>query len=94
MRKALFVLVLGFVFPTGTSAGGPPNVLWISAEDICPHFGSYGDPYAITPNLDVLAQEGVRYSNVYTTAGVCAPCRSGIITGMYHDLLGTDNQVP
>lgn len=89
MRKALFVLVLGFVFPTGTSAGGPPNILWISAEDISPHFGSYRDPYAITPNLDALAQQGVRYSNVYTTAGVCAPCRSGIITGMYQNSIGT-----
>lgn len=70
-------------------AGGSPNILWISAEDISAHFGCYGDPYAITPHLDALAQEGVRYSNVYTTAGVCAPCRSGIITGMYQNSIGT-----
>ena len=68
-----------------------PNILWISAEDICPQFGSYGDPYAITPNLDALAAEGVRYSHAYTTAGVCAPCRSGIITGMYQNSIGTQH---
>ncbi|KAA5543844.1 sulfatase-like hydrolase/transferase [Roseiconus nitratireducens] len=66
-----------------------PNILWISCEDISPHLGCYGDPHAITPNLDQLAGEGVRYSHAFTTAGVCAPCRSGIITGMYQTTLGT-----
>ena len=31
--------------------------------------------------LDALAKSGVRYTHAFTTAGVCAPCRSGIITG-------------
>jgi uncharacterized sulfatase len=66
-----------------------PNILWISCEDISPHLGCFGDPHAITPNLDRLATEGVRYPNTFTTAGVCAPCRSGIITGMYQTTLGT-----
>lgn len=66
-----------------------PNILWISAEDIGPHFGCFGDPHAITPNLDGLAKQGVRYTRTFTTAGVCAPCRSGIITGMYQTTLGT-----
>ena len=66
-----------------------PNILWLSAEDINDHFGCYGDPHAITPHLDQLATEGVRYSNAYTAAGVCAPCRSTIITGMYQTTIGT-----
>ncbi len=66
-----------------------PNILWISAEDISPHFGCYGDDFAITPNIDALAQAGARYQNCFTTAGVCAPCRSGIITGCYQSTLGT-----
>jgi len=66
-----------------------PNIVWLSCEDISPHLGCYGDPHAITPNLDRLATEGVRYKHAYTTAGVCAPCRSGIITGMYQSTLGT-----
>lgn len=68
-----------------------PNIVWISTEDISPHFGCYGDPHAITPNIDQLATEGVRYSQAFTTAGVCAPCRSGIITGMYQSSLGTQH---
>jgi N-sulfoglucosamine sulfohydrolase len=66
-----------------------PNILWLSAEDISPHLGCYGDPHAITPHIDRLATEGVRYTHTFTTAGVCAPCRSGIITGMYQTTLGT-----
>ena len=66
-----------------------PNIVWISCEDISPHLGCYGDPHAITPNLDKLAKEGTRYTNAFTTAGVCAPCRSAIITGMYQNSIGT-----
>ena len=66
-----------------------PNMIWISCEDISPHLGCYGDPHAITPHLDQLANEGVRYSHAFTAAGVCAPCRSTIITGMYQNSIGT-----
>ncbi len=66
-----------------------PNILWLSCEDISPHIGCFGDPHAITPRIDALAEEGVRYSNAFTAAGVCAPVRSGIITGMYHTTIGT-----
>ncbi|MFQ6036321.1 MAG: sulfatase-like hydrolase/transferase, partial [Sedimentisphaerales bacterium] len=66
-----------------------PNILWVSCEDISPDLGCYGDRYAVTPNIDKLAAEGVRYTNVYTNAGVCAPSRSGIITGMYPTTIGT-----
>lgn len=72
----------------GAFAGSRPNILWLSAEDISPHLGCYGDPHAITPNLDRLAGEGIRYTHAFTTAGVCAPCRSGIITGMYQTSIG------
>jgi len=66
-----------------------PNILWVSCEDISPDLGCYGDSYAVSPNIDALAAQGVRYTNVYTNAGVCAPSRSGIITGMYPTTIGT-----
>ena len=68
-----------------------PNVLWISTEDINPDLGCYGVEYADTPNLDRLAEKGVRYTNAFTHAGVCAPVRSGTITGMYPVSIGTGN---
>jgi N-sulfoglucosamine sulfohydrolase len=77
----------------------PPNILWITAEDISPWLGCYGDPNATTPNLDRLASEGVLYQNAFANAPVCAPARSTLITGMYPPGLGTQhmrstNEVP
>ena len=66
-----------------------PNILWISVEDTSPRFGCYGDPIARTPNIDRLAAGGCRFPNAFSTAGVCAPSRSAIITGMYQTSIGT-----
>ena len=68
-----------------------PNILWITCEDINPYLGCYGDTYAITPNLDKLAKEGILYTNAYATAPVCAPARSCLITGVYATTLGTQH---
>ncbi len=65
-----------------------PNILWISTEDMSPHLGCYGDDAARTPNIDKLASQGIRYTNVFTTAAISAPCRAGIITGMYQTSIG------
>ena len=93
----MFRLFIAFMTPfiivpcmlSSVAMSEQPNIVWISCEDISPHLGCYGDPHAITPNLDKLAQEGTRYTNAFTTAGVCAPCRSAIITGMYQNSIGT-----
>ena len=69
----------------------PLNVVWISTEDMGPILGSYGIDAIKTPNLDKLAKEGVRYTNAYSTVGVCAPSRFSIITGMYAARLGAHN---
>lgn len=68
-----------------------PNFLWITCEDMSPTLGCFGDPYAFTPNIDRLAAEGVRFINVFTHSPVCAPSRSGVITGMYPTSIGTHN---
>lgn len=67
----------------------PPNILWITTEDMSPDMGCYGDRYALTPNLDKFAAQGARFTRAFTVAGVCAPSRSGIITGMYPSSIGT-----
>ncbi len=61
----------------------PPNVLWISSEDNGPHLGAYGDAFADTPNLDRLAARGLIYRKAWSTAPVCAPARTTIISGLY-----------
>ena len=77
----------------GTTASGDgqlrPNILWISCEDTSPDLGCYGDDYADTPNLDLLAKEGCRYANAFVPYPVCAPTRSSVITGMYPSTIGS-----
>ena len=79
---------------TPASAQAPkkqPNILWIIAEDMGPHWGCYGTKEVSTPNLDRLAARGVRYSRFYTTAPVCSPSRSAFMTGMYQTTIGAHN---
>lgn len=66
-----------------------PNILWISAEDLSPDLGCYGDAYAATPVLDRFAAQGLRYDRAFSVYGVCAPSRSSIITGQYPASIGT-----
>jgi arylsulfatase len=62
---------------------GSPNVLFIVLDDTgFGHLGCYGSPIS-TPVLDSLAEGGVRYSNMHTTA-LCSPTRSCILTGRNH----------
>ncbi|MBN1998658.1 sulfatase-like hydrolase/transferase [candidate division KSB1 bacterium] len=75
--------------PAGGKSVKRPNILWISCEDISPRLGCYGDKVARTPVLDKMASEGIRFSNFFTAAPVCAPNRSAIITGMYQTSIGT-----
>ncbi|MBI5688409.1 MAG: sulfatase-like hydrolase/transferase [Verrucomicrobia bacterium] len=66
-----------------------PNILWLTAEDICPNLGCYGDTYAVTPNLDRFATQAVRYTQAFGITGVCAPNRSCLITGVFPTRLGS-----
>jgi arylsulfatase A-like enzyme len=68
-----------------------PNILWITSEDNGPQLGCYGDTFATTPNLDNLAARGLIYLNAWSTAPVCAPARTAIITGLYPSATGTEH---
>lgn len=67
----------------------PWNILWISAEDLSPDLGCYGDVYARSPRIDKLASEGARWTRAFSVTPVCAPSRSSIITGMYPTTIGS-----
>src|SRR5690606_20275478 len=60
-----------------------PNILWITSEDMGPHIGAYGDPYADTPHLDAFAERSLLYTNASSNAPVCAAARTALISGMY-----------
>ncbi len=95
-RRLLCLLVLlspFFAGPAATSvaAAERPNILWITSEDNSPYLGCYGDEQALTPRLDRLAAEGVRYRNAFANAPVCSTARTTLITGMYGCSLGVQH---
>lgn len=59
------------------------NVLLIVSEDGGLQFGCYGDHTVPTPNVDKLANEGMRFENAFVTQAGCSPSRASILTGMY-----------
>jgi len=68
-----------------------PNILWLIGEDIGPEaLSSSGTPEALTPNLDRLAADGVRFTHAYAGM-VCSVSRSSFMTGMYSVSIGTHN---
>ena len=92
IRIILLVLIFTYsFFSIAQNNKKQLNVVWISCEDMGPILGSYGNEIIKTPNLDKLASEGVRYTNAFSTVGVCAPSRFSIITGMYSARIGAHN---
>ena len=73
-----------------------PNVLLIMSDQhrrSC--MGAAGDSVARTPNLDRLAEQSVRFTDVYCTNPVCAPSRASLLTGLYnHNLNDRGNNQP
>ncbi|MEZ6087027.1 MAG: sulfatase-like hydrolase/transferase [Pirellulaceae bacterium] len=84
LRAMLCVVLVANI----TSAAEQPNILWITSEDHGPEMGCYGDPLAVTPNVDALASKGMRFDLAWSCAPVCAPARTTIITGLYPPTCG------
>ena len=71
---------------SGVVAAARPNILFILADDMgWGDLSCYGRPDYKTPNLDKLAEQGIRFTNAYSAAPVCTPTRVGWLTGRYPD---------
>ncbi|MCF6358477.1 MAG: sulfatase-like hydrolase/transferase, partial [Draconibacterium sp.] len=89
---AFLFLFLSVLFGCQKKELSKPNILWVTIEDSSPQFfGCYGDTDARTPVIDKLADEGVRFTNAFSTGTVCSPSRSTIITGVRTFKMGTGN---
>jgi hypothetical protein len=60
-----------------------PNIILMVSEDNGLQLSCYGDKHISTPNLDALAESGVRFDNAYVTQAGCSPSRASIFTGLY-----------
>lgn len=69
---------------TSRPADRPPNVVIFFADDMgYADLSSYGSTICTTPNLDKLAQRGMRFTSFYVAASVCSPSRAALLTGCY-----------
>jgi len=67
-----------------TPGDRPPNILFVLTDDQRHDFmGCAGHPFLQTPQMDMLAHEGVRFTNAFVTTPICAASRASILTGMY-----------
>ena len=80
--KRFFPLLFGLLFGLGCGQTPPPNIIYILADDLgYNELGSYGQKIIRTPNLDRLADEGMRFTQHYSGSPVCAPSRGTLLTG-------------
>tara|TARA_R110002049_G_scaffold72490_1_gene186958 strand:- start:50335 stop:52275 length:1941 start_codon:yes stop_codon:yes gene_type:complete len=89
--RLLLIGLLSTGLPSAASvfAADPPNILWITAEDMSPTLGCYGDEFATTPHIDALAKQSTRYTHAFATAPVCSPSRACLINGCVATSQGT-----
>lgn len=88
----LLALVLG---TCPVLAASPPNIIFILADDLgFGDLGCYGQKKILTPNLDRLAAEGTRFTQVYAGSCVCAPSRCCLMTGMHNGHARIRDNIP
>ena len=88
MKASLLTLLF---LPLALLAKSRPNILWITAEDMSPTLGCYGDNFATTPHIDAFAKRSILYKNAFASAPVCSPSRSCLINGLPATSQGTHN---
>src|ERR1700722_251485 len=85
MIRLLFCVLGVFLLLTSPVRAGekrPPNIVFIVADDLgINDLGCYGRKDQPTPNLDKLAQQGMRFTSAYAAASICSPTRAAILTG-------------
>ena len=91
----LLIALLGNLFLVvgnrAEAAADRPNIVWVFVEDMNGWMGCYGDSTVPTPNIDRMAEQGVRFDRAYMPAGVCSATRSAIALGAMQTSLGVHN---
>lgn len=71
------------------AADARPNIVFIMSDDHAAHaISAYGSKLIKTPNIDRLANEGMKFENCFVTNSICTPSRAVIVTGKYSHLNG------
>jgi iduronate 2-sulfatase len=83
-----FLSLAALSFCGSVLAAGPPNILFIAADDLRAELNCYGQTHVITPHFDRLAGEGMVFDRAYCQQAVCHPSRASLMTGKLPDTIG------
>src|SRR5687768_2686921 len=88
VRAIVTLVAAALVLPPSAAAADKPprpNIIFILADDLgYGELGCYGQQLIQTPHLDLMAAQGIRFTQFYAGATVCAPSRSVLMTGQHH----------
>jgi iduronate 2-sulfatase len=87
-RFLLVCIMFLLTFPGRACAMDRPNVLFLISDDLNNSLGCYGHPLVKTPNLDRLAERGVRFERAYCQFPLCGPSRNSMLTGLHPNTTG------
>ena len=89
MKKLLLLTLLYSALSAVAPAADRPNIVFIYTDDHCTQaLSAYDDSRIVTPHMDRIAKEGMRFDKCYVTNGICGPNRAVIQTGKYSHLNG------
>ncbi len=95
MRQLTLAVLTLLLTASPAIADDRPNFVIMVADDLgYGDLGSYGHPTIRTPNIDRLADEGLRFTNGYAAAPVCTPARVGLLTGRISSRVGVYDWIP
>ena len=78
------LIIQSYSCSTDKNKKSPPNLIVFIADDVSwDDLGCYGNEYVQSPNIDLLAKDGIVFKNAYLTTSSCSPSRNSIITGRY-----------
>src|SRR5690606_23410426 len=80
-RLCLLLLAVWLIPNNMIAQDRKPNILLILVDDLKPALAAYGDPVAISPHMDRLAEEAMRFDRAYSNQPVCAPSRYNLMLG-------------
>src|SRR5947208_2930555 len=92
---SLFLLGAAFSSSAAAAETPRPNIVFILIDDMGQRdVGCYGSRFYETPNIDALAQRGMRFTNAYAACPVCSPTRASVLTGKYPARLNLTDWLP
>ncbi len=90
IKKITGLFILGMIF-LSARAQEKPNIIWLMAEDIGPDIECYGMPAVKTPNLNKLAETGIKFTKAFCTNPICSPSRSAMMTGVMQNKINAQH---